>query len=80
MPRGLTRKYAYAELMGPSGPVPSERLIPGLVQPGPRCLNASTFLRRFSFLAGPDMRYVERSYKGAAVVEVSEAQRVFWVN
>jgi dimethylpropiothetin dethiomethylase len=37
VPRGLKRKYGYAELMGPSGPVVSERLILGLVLFGPRC-------------------------------------------
>ena len=38
MPRGLKRKYAYAELMGPQGPVESERLILGLVLFGPKGL------------------------------------------
>ena len=37
VPRGLIRKYGYAELMGPEGPVASERLILGLVLFGPRC-------------------------------------------
>ncbi len=37
VPRGLVRKYGYAELMGPEGPVVSERLILGLVLFGPRC-------------------------------------------
>jgi dimethylpropiothetin dethiomethylase len=37
VPPGLKRKYAYAELMGPSGPVMSEQLILGLVLFGPRC-------------------------------------------
>ena len=37
VPRGLRRKYAYAELMGPSGPIVSERLILGLVLFGPKC-------------------------------------------
>lgn len=37
VPRGLVRKYAYAELMGPQGPVVSERLILGLVLFAPRC-------------------------------------------
>ena len=37
VPRGLIRKYGYAELMGPDGPVASERLILGLVLFGPRC-------------------------------------------
>lgn len=37
VPSGLARKYAYAELMGPAGPVVSERLILGLVLFAPRC-------------------------------------------
>ena len=37
MPRGLSRKYGYAELVGPYGPVVSERLILGLVLFAPRC-------------------------------------------
>ena len=37
VPRGLIRKYGYAELMGPNGPVVSERLILGLVLFAPRC-------------------------------------------
>ena len=37
VPRGLVRKYGYAELMGPNGPVASERLILGLVLFAPRC-------------------------------------------
>jgi dimethylpropiothetin dethiomethylase len=37
VPRGLVRKYGYAELMGPKGPVVSERLILGLVLFAPRC-------------------------------------------
>lgn len=37
VPRGLRPKYAYAELMGPRGPVVSERLILGLVLFAPRC-------------------------------------------
>lgn len=37
VPRGLKRKYAYAELMGPNGPVMSQRLILGLVLFGPQC-------------------------------------------
>jgi dimethylpropiothetin dethiomethylase len=37
VPRGLRRKYGYAEAMGPSGPVFSERLILGLVLFAPRC-------------------------------------------
>lgn len=31
VPRGLRQKYAYAEVLGPSGPVVSERLILGVV-------------------------------------------------
>ena len=37
VPRGLVKKYAYAELMGPNGPVESSRLILGLVLFAPRC-------------------------------------------
>ena len=37
VPRGLVRKYGYTELMGPNGPVVSERLILGLVLFAPRC-------------------------------------------
>ena len=37
VPPGLVRKYGYAELMSPLGPVISERLILGLVLFGPRC-------------------------------------------
>lgn len=37
VPRGLARKYGYAELLGPTGPVVSERLILGLVLFGPKC-------------------------------------------
>lgn len=37
IPRGLRKKYAFAELMGPSGPVVSERLILGLVLLAPTC-------------------------------------------
>jgi len=37
LPRGLKGKYAYAELMGPNGPVISQKLILGLVLFGPRC-------------------------------------------
>ena len=33
----LRGKYAYAELVGPRGPVVSERLTLGLVLFGPRC-------------------------------------------
>lgn len=37
VPRGLIRKYGYAELLGPNGPVVSEQLILGLVLFAPRC-------------------------------------------
>jgi dimethylpropiothetin dethiomethylase len=37
VPPGLLRKYAYAELLGPSGPVVSTNLILGLVLFAPRC-------------------------------------------
>jgi dimethylpropiothetin dethiomethylase len=37
VPPRLQRRYAYAELMGPRGPVVSERLILGLVLFGPKC-------------------------------------------
>ena len=37
VPRGLRKKYGYAELMGPRGPVVSERVILGLVLFAPRC-------------------------------------------
>jgi len=37
VPRGLVRKYAYAELLGPRGPVTCDRLILGLVLFAPRC-------------------------------------------
>jgi dimethylpropiothetin dethiomethylase len=37
VPPGLLRKYAYAELLGPNGPVVSTRLILGLVLFAPRC-------------------------------------------
>lgn len=37
VPRGLVKKYGYAELMGPNGPVFSSRLILGLVLFAPRC-------------------------------------------
>ena len=37
VPRGLIRKYGYAELLGPNGPVLSEQLILGLVLFAPRC-------------------------------------------
>jgi len=37
VPRGLERKYAYAELVGPSGPVVTEEIILGLVLFAPSC-------------------------------------------
>ena len=37
VPPGLRRKYAYAELLGPNGPVVSNRLILGVVLFAPRC-------------------------------------------
>lgn len=37
VPRGLRGKYAFAELMGPAGPVVSRRLILGLVLLAPSC-------------------------------------------
>ncbi len=37
VPRGLSNKYAYAEIAGPDGPVVSENLIVGLVLFGPKC-------------------------------------------
>ena len=37
VPRGLVKKYGFAELMGPNGPVQSSELILGLVLFGPRC-------------------------------------------
>lgn len=37
VPRGLKNKYSYCELMGPTGPVISERLILGLVLFAPKC-------------------------------------------
>jgi len=37
MPRGLERKYAYAELAGPSGPVLTNEVILGLVLFAPGC-------------------------------------------
>ena len=37
VPRGLTKKYGYAELMGPRGPVVSTRVILGVVLFAPRC-------------------------------------------
>ncbi|MEL6278305.1 MAG: dimethylsulfonioproprionate lyase family protein [Pseudomonadota bacterium] len=37
LPRGLSQKYAYAELMGPTGPAVSDGLILGLVLFAPKC-------------------------------------------
>lgn len=37
VPRGLSRKYAYAEIAGPQGPVLSDGLILGLVLFAPKC-------------------------------------------
>ena len=37
VPRGLTQKYAYAEIAGPVGPIYSEELILGLVLFAPKC-------------------------------------------
>lgn len=37
MRKGLARKYAYAELMGPNGPVISKKLILGVVLFAPKC-------------------------------------------
>ncbi|MEO1001036.1 MAG: dimethylsulfonioproprionate lyase family protein [Pseudomonadota bacterium] len=37
VPKGLSGKYAYAEIAGPSGPVVSEEVILGLVLFAPRC-------------------------------------------
>lgn len=37
MPRGLTDKYAYAELLGPQGPVVADDLVLGAVLFAPRC-------------------------------------------
>lgn len=37
VPKGLSEKYAYAEFMGPSGPIVTDRLILGLVLFAPRC-------------------------------------------
>lgn len=37
VPAGLGKKYAYAEILGPFGPVVSDRVILGLVLFGPRC-------------------------------------------
>jgi len=38
IPRGLERKFAYAELLGPRGPVVGETVILGLVLFAPRCV------------------------------------------
>lgn len=38
VPRGLDQKYAYAELVGPTGPVPSDQIILGLVLFAPGCI------------------------------------------
>ena len=37
VPRGLRDKYAFAEFLGPSGPVVSDKLILGLVLFAPKC-------------------------------------------
>lgn len=37
VPRGLERKFAYAQLAGPTGPVVTDELILGLVLFGPAC-------------------------------------------
>ena len=37
VPRGLERKYAYAELAGPTGPVMTDEVILGLVLFAPGC-------------------------------------------
>lgn len=37
MPRGLANKYAYAELLGPNGPVVANDLVLGAVLFAPRC-------------------------------------------
>ena len=37
VPRGLRNKYAFAEFLGPSGPVVSDKLILGLVLFAPKC-------------------------------------------
>ena len=36
VPRGLTRKYGYTEILGPNGPVVSERIIIGCVLFAPK--------------------------------------------
>ena len=38
VPRGLDQKYAYAELLGPAGPVTSDQIILGLVLFAPGCI------------------------------------------
>lgn len=38
LPKHLTEKFAYAEIVGPSGPVVSNRLILGLVLFAPKCV------------------------------------------
>ncbi len=38
VPRGLDQKYAYAELVGPTGPVLSDQIILGLVLFAPSCI------------------------------------------
>ncbi len=38
MPKGLSNKFAYAEIMGPYGPVVSKDLILGLVLFAPKCV------------------------------------------
>ncbi|ATX65465.1 dimethlysulfonioproprionate lyase DddL [Roseinatronobacter bogoriensis subsp. barguzinensis] len=38
VPRGLDQKYAYTELVGPTGPVPSDQIILGLVLFAPGCI------------------------------------------
>lgn len=38
IPKGLARKYAYAEIVGPRGPVVSGHLILGLVLFAPKCV------------------------------------------
>lgn len=37
VPRGLEKKYAYAELVGPTGPVITDEIILGLVLFAPKC-------------------------------------------
>lgn len=37
VPRGLSRKYAYAEFAGPQGPIRCDELILGMVLFGPKC-------------------------------------------